>query len=154
MKNSQIKNRLPRFQITPFSAPDSFETIEQHFLPGQVLLRHCSLVKAVRDASSTTRVANSGLHLANRQLMGRSPVSSSYNNNGVRARRDGSCVPDPVRASLVCSNNLHTAQDSFQDLLLWPLGHDWAFSARTRPVRIASFTNVLVRLSLRNSLTV
>jgi len=44
--------------------------------------------------------------------MERSTVPSSYNNNLVCALLDSSCVPDSVRASLACSNNLHAATSS------------------------------------------
>jgi hypothetical protein len=77
-------------------------------LPRQVLPRHRSLVKTVRDPPSTTRGANSVLCLANGQLVGRRTVSGFYNNR-VCARLDSSCVPDSVRASVACSNNLRPA---------------------------------------------
>jgi hypothetical protein len=44
--------------------------------------------------------------------MGRSAVSSSYNYNLACARLDSSCLPDSVRASVACSNNLHAATSS------------------------------------------
>ncbi len=94
------------------------ETIEQLFFLGQVLLRSCSFVKTVRDPSSTTRVASSVSCLTNAQLTGRSAVPGFYNNNRVCSRRDSCCVPDSVRTSLACSNNLREApsfRDRYQD---------------------------------------
>ena len=81
-------------------------------MPGQVLPRHCSLVKTVRDPPSTTRVASSVFCLTNGHLVGRITDSRFYNNSLVCARRHSRCVPDSVRASLACSNNLRAAPSS------------------------------------------
>jgi len=106
------QNGLPRFPIRAYSAPVSFETIKQLFLPKQGSQDLCSLVKTVRDPPSTTRVASSVLCLANAQLVGRRADSRFYNNNRVWARLDSRCLPDSVRASLACSNNLRAATSS------------------------------------------
>ncbi len=102
----------PGSRIRAHSAPVSFETIGKFFLPRQVLLRHHSLVKNVRDPPSTTRIASSVFRLTNAQLAGRRTDSSFYNDNLACARRDNRCLPDSVRASLACSNNLRTATSS------------------------------------------
>src|SRR5207249_10328820 len=87
----------------------SSEAIEQLFWLRQVLPRYCSLVKTVRDPPSTTRIASSVFCLTNGQPMGRGAVSGLHNNSRVCARLDSGCVPDSVRASLACSNNLRVA---------------------------------------------
>src|SRR5437667_12901310 len=102
----------PRSLIRAYSAPVSFETIEKLFLPRQVLPRHRSLGKTVRDPPGTTRVASSVFCLTNPQLLGRRTDSDFYNNNRVCARLGSRCLPDSVRASLACSNNLRAATSS------------------------------------------
>ena len=112
VRSVRLMEHPARTLIRACSAPVSFETIKQLFLPRQVLPRHRSLVKTVRDPPSTTRVASSVLCLTNGHLVGRITDSRFYNNSLVCARRDSSCVPDSVRASLACSNNLCAATSS------------------------------------------
>ncbi|SRR6266704_1048108 len=102
----------PRFRIRAYSAPVSFQTIEQLFFPGHVLPTHCSLVKTVRGPPGTTRLASSVFRLTNAQFVGRRTDSYLYNDNRVCDRLDSSFLPDSVRASLTCSNNLRAATSS------------------------------------------
>src|SRR5437870_9602974 len=89
-----------------------FRRFSNSFCPRQVLLRCCSLVKTVRDPPSTTCVASSVFCLTNAQPVGRRTDSRFYNNNRACAHLDSRCLPDSVRASLACSNNLRAATSS------------------------------------------
>ena len=102
----------PDFRSGLTLRPSRLKRLSNSFCPGKGSQDLVRLSKPFEIPPSTTRVASSVLCLANAQLVGRRHDSRFYNNNRVWARLDSRCLPDSVRASLACSNNLRAATSS------------------------------------------